>query len=228
MKIRFAAALLAGIALASVAPTVTSAQAVVSGIAIANPSAVVQASAAFTVAQQQRPVTYKPQIDQANVRKGQIEAQLRPLITKLETDAKAAAPNRAALQQQLAALLNYGEPYAGPSDGLLIVVTPRFGTVSPWASKATDIAHNCGLAVHRVERVVEYRIGLKSGLLGKATLTEAQLAQVAALLHDRMTESVMFDLATAHHLFDSLPAAPMAHVDVLGGGKPALLAANSE
>ncbi len=100
MKIRFAAALLAGIALASVAPTVTSAQAVVSGIAIANPSAVVQASAAFTVAQQQRPVTYKPQIDQANVRKGQIEAQLRPLITKLETDAKAAAPNRAALQQQ--------------------------------------------------------------------------------------------------------------------------------
>lgn len=100
MKIRFAAALLAGIALASVAPTVTSAQAVVSGIAIANPSAVVQASAAFTVAQQQRPVTYKPQIDQANVRKGQIEAQLRPLITKLEADAKAAAPNRAALQQQ--------------------------------------------------------------------------------------------------------------------------------
>lgn len=100
MKIRFAAALLAGIALASVAPTAASAQAVVSGIAIANPSAVVQASAAFTVAQQQRPVTYKPQIDQANVRKGQIEAQLRPLITKLEADAKAAAPNRAALQQQ--------------------------------------------------------------------------------------------------------------------------------
>lgn len=100
MKIRFAAALLAGIALASVTPTAASAQAVVSGIAIANPSAVVQASAAFTVAQQQRPVTYKPQIDQANVRKGQIEAQLRPLITKLETDAKAAAPNRAALQQQ--------------------------------------------------------------------------------------------------------------------------------
>lgn len=100
MKIRFAAALLAGIALASVAPTAASAQAVVSGIAIANPSAVVQASAAFTVAQQQRPVTYKPQIDQANVRKGQIEAQLRPLITKLETDAKAATPNRAALQQQ--------------------------------------------------------------------------------------------------------------------------------
>ncbi|MGB4358810.1 MAG: phosphoribosylformylglycinamidine synthase, partial [Rhodoferax sp.] len=134
----------------------------------------------------------------------------------------------AALQQQLAALLNYGEPYAGPQDGPLIVVTPRFGTVSPWASKATDIAHNCGLTLHRVERITEYRISLKSGLLGKPTLTEAQLAQVAALLHDRMTESVMFERATAHGLFASLPAAPMAHVDVLTGGKAALLAANAE
>ena len=138
-----------------------------------------------------------------------------------------AAPG-AALQQPLAALLNYGEPYAGPTDGPLIVVTPRFGTVSPWASKATDIARNCGLALHRVERITEYRISLKSGLLGKPTLTEAQLAQLAALLHDRMTESVMFDRATAFGLFASLPAAPMAHVDVLTGGKPALLAANAE
>jgi phosphoribosylformylglycinamidine synthase len=141
--------------------------------------------------------------------------------------ASSEAPS-AALQQQLAALLNYGEPYAGPPDGALIVVTPRFGTVSPWASKATDIAHNCGLAVHRVERIVEYRLSLKSGLLGKPTLNEAELAQVAALLHDRMTESVMFERASAFELFASLPAAPMAHVDVLGGGKPALLGANTE
>jgi len=54
---------------------------------------------------------------------------------------------------QLDALLQYGEPYAGATDGELLVVTPRFGTVSPWASKATDIAHNCGLALRRVERI---------------------------------------------------------------------------
>lgn len=103
MKTRFATALLAGIALATVAPTVATAQStgtVVSGIAIANPPAVVAASTAYTVSQQQRPVTYKPQIDQANARKTQIEAQLRPLITKLEADSKVATPNRAALQQQ--------------------------------------------------------------------------------------------------------------------------------
>lgn len=103
MKIRFATALFAGVALATVAPMTASAQSagtVVSGIAIANPPAVVAASEAYKISQQQRPVTYKPQIDQANVRKGQIEAQLRPLIAKLEADSKAASPNRAALQAQ--------------------------------------------------------------------------------------------------------------------------------
>ncbi|WP_394757589.1 phosphoribosylformylglycinamidine synthase [Rhodoferax sp.] len=133
------------------------------------------------------------------------------------------------LQDQLTALLTYGEPYVGPNDGAVIVVTPRFGTVSPWASKATDIAHNCGLAVRRVERVVEYRLTLRSGLLGKKpTLSEAQLALIGTLLHDRMTESVMFDRAGALGLFTELPAAPMAHVDVLHGGQAALMAANRQ
>ena len=138
-----------------------------------------------------------------------------------------AAPN-AALNTQLAALLTYGEPYTGPLDGALIVVSPRFGTVSPWASKATDIAHNCGLAVRRVERLIEYRLTLKSGLLGKASLSEAQLAQVAALLHDRMTESAMLDRTAAYGLFTELQPAPMAHVDVLGGGQAALQTANTQ
>lgn len=104
MKIRYASALLAGLALAAVTPTVAVAQAtngtVAQGVAIANPSAVVAASSAYQTAEQQRPTTYKPQIDQANARKAQIEAQLKPLIDKLQADAKAASPNRAALQQQ--------------------------------------------------------------------------------------------------------------------------------
>ncbi|MDD4944466.1 MAG: phosphoribosylformylglycinamidine synthase, partial [Rhodoferax sp.] len=132
------------------------------------------------------------------------------------------------LQAKLAALLTYGDPYTGSDEGTLVVVSPRLGTVSPWASKASDIAHNCGLAVQRVERVVEYRISLKSGLLSKPSLSAEQLTQVADLLHDRMTESALFDRAAVHHLFAHLDAAPMAHVDVLGGGKTALLAANTE
>ena len=131
------------------------------------------------------------------------------------------------LKAQLTALLRYGPAYSGPAEGALFVVTPRFGTVSPWASKATDIAHNCGLAVRRVERIVEYRLTLKSGLLGKAALSAQQQAQVGELLHDRMTESVMFDRASASSLFSELQAAPLAHVDVLHGGKAALQTANT-
>ncbi len=138
-----------------------------------------------------------------------------------------AAPTSAE-QERLAALLTYGDPYAGPEDGAVLIVTPRLGTLSPWASKATDIARNCGIAIRRVERITEYRISLKSGLLGKTPeLTAEQLGQVAALLHDRMTESVVADRSAAAALFTELQPAPMEHVDVLAGGRAALEAANT-
>ena len=126
----------------------------------------------------------------------------------------------------LAALLTYGEPYVGPSDGPVIAVSPRIGTVSPWASKATDIAHNCGLDVRRVERLTEYRLTLKSCLLSTAKLTAEQWGQVAAVLHDRMTESALPSRGDAAALFTALEPAPMDHVDVLGGGRVALEEAN--
>ena len=92
-----ASLMLAGSQFAFVAPAAAQA---VKGIAVANPTAIVALSNAFKVAEAQRPVTYKAQIDQANARKTQIEAQLRPMATKLQTDAQAANPNQAALQQQ--------------------------------------------------------------------------------------------------------------------------------
>lgn len=129
---------------------------------------------------------------------------------------------------KLAALLDYGDAYTGGSEGSLIVVAPRLGTVSPWASKATDIAHNCGLGIHRVERVTEYRITLKSGLLGGTkTLSQAELIACADLLHDRMTESVLLAREDAAHLFDEKTAQPLEHVDVLGQGRAALEVANT-
>ncbi|PUE10504.1 phosphoribosylformylglycinamidine synthase [Limnohabitans sp. T6-20] len=136
------------------------------------------------------------------------------------------APLADAQKQTLSALLSYGEPYAGPVDGPVIVVSPRLGTVSPWASKATDIAHNCGFEVRRVERLTEYRLTMKSGLLSTAKLSAEQLGQVAAVLHDRMTESAMPNRDEAAALFTALDPAPMDHVDVLGGGRAALEAAN--
>ncbi len=134
-----------------------------------------------------------------------------------------------ALQERLSALLTYGDPYTGSAEGLAFIVTPRLGTISPWASKATDIARNCGLNVFRVERMTEYRVDMKSGLLGgKPELSTEQTAQVAALLHDRMTESVFATRAEAEQLFNTLAAQPMEFVDVLGGGRAALETANKQ
>ncbi|WP_088283959.1 phosphoribosylformylglycinamidine synthase [Ideonella sp. A 288] len=131
---------------------------------------------------------------------------------------------------KLAGLLRYGEPFTGGDEGTLVVVMPRLGTVSPWASKATDIARNCGAAVHRVERVTEYRLQLKTGLLGGAgkPLAADEWQACAALLHDRMTESVAAEREAARHLFDAQQAPPLEHVDVLGQGRDALRRADAE
>ncbi len=133
-----------------------------------------------------------------------------------------------AQQSTLQALLTYGEPASSHVQGELIIVMPRLGTVSPWASKATDIARNCGLQVGRVERALHYAFVLKTPLLGKAALQPEQQGALAALLHDRMTESVAFDADAPRALFASVQAASMRHVDVLGLGRKALDVANKE
>jgi phosphoribosylformylglycinamidine synthase len=148
-----------------------------------------------------------------------------------------AAPARSDVDK-LQGLLRYGDPYAGPAAGELVVAMPRLGTLSPWASKASDIARNCGIGagraeggpqLHRIERVTEFRLTLKGSLFGAGKpLTAEERTAVAAELHDRMTESVAFEREAAAHLFDAQPAAPLAHVDVLGAGRAALVSANTE
>ncbi len=126
--------------------------------------------------------------------------------------------------RKLSELLCYGDPYTGPTTGVALIVAPRVGTVSPWASKATDIAHNCGLAIRRVERMTEYRlVGEGTGAL---ELSLEQIRACAALLHDRMTESVLLGRAEIPRLFDEKQGVPMEHVDVLGNGRRALEQAN--
>ncbi|MCS6810052.1 MAG: phosphoribosylformylglycinamidine synthase, partial [Tepidimonas sp.] len=141
------------------------------------------------------------------------------------------APLQEDERQRWQALLTYGEPYQGPQEGVSIVVSPRVGTVSPWASKATDIARNCGLSARRVERLIEYRLTLQGGLRARwagaaPTLEEPAWQACAALLHDRMTESVWHRVDDAAALWTPLAASPMQRVDVLGRGRAALQEAN--
>ena len=125
-------------------------------------------------------------------------------------------------QTKLEKLLTYGPTIAEHTPaGTLVLVTPRPGTISPWASKATDIAHNCGLAqVHRVERGIAYYV--------EGDLSSEQLTQVAALLHDRMTEATHSKMDDAGKLFRTDAPGKMSSVDILGGGREALATANVE
>jgi phosphoribosylformylglycinamidine synthase len=132
-------------------------------------------------------------------------------------------------QARLAELLTYGDAAPTSQPGALVVVTPRLGTLSPWASKASDIAHNCGFAVHHVERTSEFTLMLDKPLLGSAKpLSEAEWQACAAVLHDRMTESVLRSRDDARHLFDGKEAQPLARVDLLGEGRGALERANTD
>jgi len=154
-----------------------------------------------------------------------IEAVAARFVHLVATDGALAEAER----ERFAALLDYGEPFEAQAGTATLVVTPRLGTVSPWASKATDIAHNCGLALRRVERATEYHLRLKPPLIGKTPVLDGErLVAVAALLHDRMTESVLPNVAGAAALFAELPGQPMAHVDVVGGGRAALAQANAQ
>ncbi len=135
-----------------------------------------------------------------------------------------------ASQQTLQQLLTYGDPApseANAAASWTLCVSPRLGTVSPWASKATDIAHNCGLSVRRIERLVSYRLKFASDLHVTQLSSDVKLA-LADLLHDRMTESILSQASDALALFNELEAQPLLHVDVLQGGRKALANANQE
>jgi phosphoribosylformylglycinamidine synthase len=125
-------------------------------------------------------------------------------------------------EQVLARLLKYGPSVAVQEPlGRLFLTVPRFGTISPWSSKASDIARNCGLAkIQRIERGIAYYVS--------GELDEAGAQQVADVLHDRMTQLVLGALEDAASLFSHAEPKPLTVVDVLVGGRAALEQANVE
>jgi phosphoribosylformylglycinamidine synthase len=135
------------------------------------------------------------------------------------------------LQEQnvLESLLRYGAhvgaatapPATAAPDARLVLVVPRSGTISPWSSKATDIAHVCGLdAIRRIERGIAY------GVQAAPALERAQLAGVAPVLFDRMTEMALSDTRAAAQLFEHVPPQPLSRI-ALVAGRAALEQANA-
>ena len=136
-------------------------------------------------------------------------------LSRKLTDAEAAILQR---------ILTYG-PAArtDPINGELLLAVPRIGTVSPWSSKATDIAHHCGLeSIERIERGVAFYLEKRE----KLSTLERQL--LLPLIHDRMTESVLESFDEAGKLFQHFVPAPMQTVDIVSGGAAALARANQD
>ena len=134
----------------------------------------------------------------------------------VETDRDPSAAESATLER----LLSYGEPApaGGSASGEPVLVTPRLGTISPWSSKATDIARQCGLAaVRRIERGTLFRIDAPAGV---------SLAIAFPLLHDRMTETILASLGEADALFRHFAPRPLASIELIGRGRSALDEAN--
>ena len=119
-------------------------------------------------------------------------------------------------------LLTYG-PSADRQEpaGILFLVVPRPGTMSPWSTKATDITRNCGLRqIRRIERGIAYYV------TADKKLGREDRQAIAALLHDRMTETVFHEMGGAELLFHREEPRPLGRVPVLAGGRPALAEAN--
>lgn len=116
-------------------------------------------------------------------------------------------------------LLAYGSTQSGADIlGQRLLVVPRSGTISPWSSKATEIAQRCGLSeVKRIERGIEYTLDVNGPLS----------TSVNALLHDRMTQTVLEgDVEPA--LFVQHQPKPLLHVAIIEQGRDALVSANTE
>ncbi|HET7922129.1 MAG TPA: phosphoribosylformylglycinamidine synthase [Gammaproteobacteria bacterium] len=125
----------------------------------------------------------------------------------------------------LARLLEDGvSPAASTPPGRLVLCVPRLGTVSPWASKATDIAQVCGLSgIRLIERGIAWYIEVHGGEPDRDALN-----LLAPSLHDRMIHSLLFDATEAEQLFVHASPAPLQRVDLIRGGRRALEEANRQ
>jgi phosphoribosylformylglycinamidine synthase len=136
----------------------------------------------------------------------------------VETDREPSAPEL----EVLARLLDTGAPSVERESGHeWFLVIPRIGTISPWSSKATEIAASCGIAtVRRIERGCAYYLAARD------PLGATERAALAAVLHDRMTETVLARLEEADALFRHVAPRPLGYVPLMADGRAALVDAN--
>ena len=127
-------------------------------------------------------------------------------------------------QEVLSKLLEYGPKRESREvSGAMFVVSPRPGTISPWSSKATDIAHICGLSkIRRIERAIAYHVHFDSAV------TPEFESFVCSKIHDRMTQKVFRSEEELEVLFHKEEPRQLNEIPVLTEGREALVKADKE
>ncbi|MCK5889313.1 MAG: phosphoribosylformylglycinamidine synthase [Methylococcales bacterium] len=125
--------------------------------------------------------------------------------------------------QLLNRLLSYGyQDQNTGAKGETFLVVPRVGTISPWSSKATEIAERCGLtAIKRIERGIEYCFTMQQ------PLSKGEQADILPLIHDRMVQCIVEDESTLD-LFSQHAPKPLQTISIIEQGRDALVLANTE
>ena len=170
-------------------------------------------------------------LDKLNARIQETDARAAVRSTRHWHFAEVTREPDAREREVLDRLLTYGPPAAGEDTGTVpVLVTPRLGTISPWSSKATDIARLCNLDfVRRIERGTVFHLAPSDGRRRAAAAGPEpafDTARILPLLHDRMTETVLPSMDAAADLFRHVAPRPMTDIDVLGGGAAAIAEAN--
>ncbi|MGB7541756.1 MAG: phosphoribosylformylglycinamidine synthase [Burkholderiales bacterium] len=159
-------------------------------------------------------------LDKLNLRLAAIHRSVQAVAAEYRHFVEIERPLAAGEHAVLDRLLRYGEPAPPAGEGEMLLVVPRLGTISPWSSKATDIARQCGLdPVRRIERGIAW-------YLSGGGAAPAHRGEILNLLHDRMTETVLSSLDETAALFRHSEPRPLAVIDVLAGGRDALEKAN--
>ena len=135
-------------------------------------------------------------------RRDRLQARLQSIVEGLEVvgawhvyfvDAEPGSAPDTALLGRILEGCSGREPLAGGARSRFVV--PRLGTLSPWATKATEIVRGAGLPVKRVER------GLRLDLAGLPDDGDPRWPRLARALHDPMTQSLLADRDAAARLF---------------------------
>jgi len=118
--------------------------------------------------------------------------------------------------KRLEKILSYSPSSVSLDLANIIYIGPRIGTISPWSSRASDIAKHAGININRIERCAAISISSSN------KLTKEDWRKIGGCIYDRMTESIFLDKNDILNLFQHQLPQPLISINFLAEGLPSL------